>query len=825
MGSRYVPDLVLELEAAAELQGRGRAYKRICKLSNSNKDVVSWKFNEWDYGKNNIRLPCSARGLFILDDESGSVIVARGYDKFFSINETSFTRWDSIKKDTEGPYQVTLKANGCIIFVSGLEDGSLVVCSKHSTGPRDDVDRNHAEAGEHFLRKQLEKLNIDVRTLALDLYKNNITAVAEYCDDMFEEHILAYTNDKIGLYLHGVNHNERQFKTWAIDRVTAFGKKYGFKTIEHEEYPDVESLKTFLDECSTNGTYKGQEVEGFVIRCKKSIDKTDFFFKFKFEEPYLMYRQWREVTKDYIMSKSRVFRFRKHKFITNKYLDFVIPKLEADPNLCENFMKGFGIIKLRNEFLKDYGMTGVEILNHEKVLELEQANQIDHSAVDDKTKFLIFPIAVIGCGKTTTSMTINNLYPQTWGHVQNDDITGKDKSELIKRSLELLSKPEMKCVVVDRNNHQWRERKELFDWLDEYKEIYLPYDTNIKVIGISFAKREDLENVREITQERVFARGDDHQSIKLSKYGEKKVLGIMNGFIKRFQPVNEDRMPDCMFDRVIYLSVSEKNSSLNNSKIILEDLHKKYPVLIPNLPSDADLNLAFAKSLDYKPTVVKIMNRDKKQLKEKKGIPGSQIRNPKLIKPAYFFADVNEPEKLVSTLMRMVENHRADTDTSGYNILKKFFDEHRYQTQLHITLIHVAQARKGGEEEQKLWQQYMSRYDSYLKPKETLAPEVTQIRTETTTSVMADTLYWDENIVTVSVQMNDLIDEQEKTNAPLRCCNARPHITIGTVKDGVKPVYSNELLNKMSIKESQAYGYSLKLTDFEPILTTVCIHI
>lgn len=829
MESRNVADLVVKLEAAAKLQGRGRAYKRICKLSNSDKQVVSWKFNEWDYGKNNIELPCCARGLFILDDESSPVIVARGYDKFFNIDETSFTRWDTITKETSGPYNVTLKANGCIIFVSGLEDGSLVVCSKHSTGPRDDVDRNHAEAGEQFLREQLERVGIEPRELALDLYKNNVTAVAEYCDDTFEEHILEYTNDKIGLYLHGINYNEPHFKTWDIKKVNEFAKKYDFKTIEYEEYLDVDSLKKFLDECSTNGTYKGQEVEGFVIRCKKASDNTDFFFKFKFEEPYLMYRQLREVTKDYITSKSRIFRFKKHKFITNKYLDFVIPKLDSDAKLCEDYMRGFGIIKLRNEFLKDYGMTGVEILNHEKALELEQANKINHDLVDENTKFLIIPIAVIGCGKTTTSMTINNLYPETWGHIQNDDITGKDNSQLMKKSLELLAKPGMKCVVVDRNNHQWRERKELFEWLDEYKEDYLPYDTNIKVIGVSFTKREDLENVREITQERVFARGDDHQSIKLSKYGEKKVLGIMSGFIKRFQPVNEERMPDCQFDHVIHLSVNEKNSSLKNSKVILKELHEKYPVLVPSLPSDDDLDVAFEKSLNYKPTVVKIMNDSRpsrrERLKEKKEKGASQTPKPKAIKPVYFLADINEPADIIATLQKSLENLNGAIDESGYTILKEFFDSHAYQSKLHVTLIHVAQGKKGGEEEQKLWQQYCSKFEKYLKPEKPLEPEVTQFRTEMTTSVTIDTLYWDENIVTVSVRMSELMDENMCTIPALRCCNVTPHITIGVIKEGVRPVYSNELLKKMNADSNGASGFSVKLNNIDPFPATVCIHL
>lgn len=168
----------------------------MCDLFDSEKKVVSWKFQEWDYGKKNIKLPCNARGLFILEDGDKPEIVARGYDKFFNVDEVPFTKWEYIEKNTVGPYDVTLKSNGCIIFISGLADGTLVVCSKHSTGARTDVDRNHAESGKSFLLKQLAKLEIESRQFAKRLHELNVTAVAEYCDDSFEEHILAYEGKK-----------------------------------------------------------------------------------------------------------------------------------------------------------------------------------------------------------------------------------------------------------------------------------------------------------------------------------------------------------------------------------------------------------------------------------------------------------------------------------------------------------------------------------------------------------------------------------------------------------------------------------------------------
>lgn len=809
-GVKEVKSLVESLERSSELSGRGKASKRVCQLFDNNRRVVSWKFQEWDYGKKNITLPCNARGLFITDDKENPQIVARGYDKFFNIDEMGLTKWDAISKGTMGPYTVTLKSNGCIIFISGLEDGTLVVCSKHSTGPRDDVDRNHAEFGRNYLLGLLRERGIDVEQFSRRLYHLNVTLVAEYCDDSFEEHILEYTGDKAGLYLHGVNLNVPKFVTWPMKDVDRFAQEYGFKQTMYFDIPNISSLKSFLDKCSNDGTYNGMEVEGFVIRTHLIETGQDFFFKFKFEEPYLMYRQWREVTKQYISSKSRILKFKKHKFITNNYLDFVIPILDKDPKLCEQYMKGFGIIKLRNMFLQSYGMSGLEILNQEKVEELELKNATNNSdIVDEKTKFLIFPISVIGCGKTTTALTLTNLFPN-WGHVQNDDITGKDKSMLMKRSLELLAKPDIKCVFVDRNNHQRREREQLFNWTEELKENYLPYYTNIKTIGLSFASYEDLEQVRKLTIDRVFARGDNHQSIKSSVYGEQKVLGIMNGFVKRYQPVDENREPDSLFDYIVHLNSSVSNSSFLNSKETARKLHEKYPILVPHVPLDEQIEGALIKSLEYKPTIKKVVgsggnrNKDKKSDKSKK------------INPVYFSANVPNRESII----KIVKKSYEQLDPKKKSSLSKLVDEDKFQPKFHITLCHVTQSKKGTSEAKQLWSSYLNRYNPELEKLEGL-PQI--FTTSDKLNFKPTKLCWDGKIVSMVAQISSILDSHNQVIPGLSCGNTIPHITIGILQDGVKPFYSNELCQRIFNNDPPS-GSDLIELDEEDIEARICIN-
>ncbi|GKT54506.1 fungal tRNA ligase/adenylyltransferase [Colletotrichum tofieldiae] len=184
--------------------------------------VDSWKMQEWDYKKRD--LPTYARGLFTTKNRRNEPeIVVRGYDKFFNVGEVHETKWENILTRTKGPYELTLKENGCIIFISGLEDGTLLVCSKHSTGERGDADISHAIAGERMIEKQLAALGKTKEDLARELRDRNATAVAELCDDSFEEHILEYGPDKAGLYIHGINLNLPEFVTYPSALVQSFG--------------------------------------------------------------------------------------------------------------------------------------------------------------------------------------------------------------------------------------------------------------------------------------------------------------------------------------------------------------------------------------------------------------------------------------------------------------------------------------------------------------------------------------------------------------------------------------------------------------------------
>lgn len=145
-------------------------------------------------------MPTLARGLFTVDEEGQEPrIVVRGYDKFFNVGELPWTKVSApsfarippppltlsylqpkaLAEHTTGPFTVTWKENGCIIFLSALDQETLIVCSKHSTGQREEGVLSHAQVGEAWLDRHLEKRGRTRVELARELWRRGETAVAE----------------------------------------------------------------------------------------------------------------------------------------------------------------------------------------------------------------------------------------------------------------------------------------------------------------------------------------------------------------------------------------------------------------------------------------------------------------------------------------------------------------------------------------------------------------------------------------------------------------------------------------------------------------------
>ncbi|KKY24958.1 putative trna ligase [Phaeomoniella chlamydospora] len=741
--------------------------------------VDSWRFNDWDYKRAD--LPTYARGLFTARRKNGTPeIVIRGYDKFFNVGEVRSTEWSDVERNTVGPYELSVKENGCIIFMSGLEDGTLLVCSKHSTGNRNDVELSHAQAGERWVKKHLASVGKTTTELAQELRRMNVTAVGELCDDTFEEHVLEYPPDQAGLYLHGINFNLPEFATLSGPEVHHFADSWGFKKAQYVIIQDLDEVKSFLDKCAETGSWDGRDTEGFVVRCKRKLlsDNAyqDWFFKYKFEEPYLMYRQWREATKSAILGKPP--KIKKHKQITEQYLNYAKRQLAQNPKLAKEYNQNHGIIAMRDGFLQEIGKKGSDIIAQE----IERGEDSASAAVTEDV--VLVPVASIGCGKTTVALALVHLFG--WGHVQNDNIEGKGNRPKRFASAVTNALAEKPVVIADRNNHQKRERKQVI----EDVQAVVPKARCVALQYVHEPKGVLLPDIRKVTRRRVLDRGDNHQTIRAGSKGEDEIVNIMEGFLSRFEAVDTDRDPDDRFDEVIDLDISAE--SLENLETIINKLYSFYPKLFRGgMPTHEDMANAIEWALKNYTVDTKhdlSFGRNKPNGKAVGGgRPDSQsepMAPAQLVKRLEYFGIPVSTTNINSTLAALFHNLPAE-EARMYQLLKQ---SRRIQPEFHVTLIH----RVTGKKNPDMWQKYT---DLYLNA-------LTQGRGERTPSlggarVRLERVVWDTKIMTFVVRI--LPPEHIQSGSVseyLACANDIPHITVGTAHETIKPKESNDLLRR-----------------------------
>ncbi|RMJ25285.1 hypothetical protein PHISP_03861 [Aspergillus sp. HF37] len=780
-----VKQLVASLDAASK-KGKQKGKRTFsCKKStfevagSNNIAVDSWKFLDWDYKRGD--LPTYARGLFTTTLKNGTPeISVRGYDKFFNVDEVNSTKWRNVEMNTHGPYELSVKENGCIIFISGLEDDTLLVCSKHSTGAREDTNMSHAQAGEKWIERHTTSVGKTVKDLARELRRMNATAVGELCDDSFEEHVLAYDAASSGIYLHGINFNLPEFATLPAFEVHAFADQWGFKKANFVTFDDLKSVQGFLGKCAETGTWDGRETEGFVIRCQMSEGGTgpyrDWFFKYKFDEPYLMYRQWRECTKAVIAKKFP--KIKKHHKITEEYLQYARRQLANDPKLGALYNQNHGIIAMREGFLKERGLKGSELI----------AMEAESHGKEVTKNVVLVTVASLGCGKTTVAVALTKLFG--WGHVQNDNIP-KQKNKPKKFAFDITSQLASHPVVIaDRNNHQMRERKQI---MDDVRPV-LPDAQFVALQYVHEPKDQLIPGIREVTRRRVLDRGDNHQTIRAGTKSSEDIVGIMDGFLNRFEGVDTNRSPDEDFDKVIDLDIAAE--SRENLETVVKALHSSYPRLVERMPTPQELDDALNSAMrDYhvqldlshgyesKQGQKKPNNNNNNNSQQQKGKPATPEALSKQIE--YFNISVPSQE-ITSTLQTLFPSGTPPEKARTYNHL---VNTRRIQPNFHVTLIHRAMKK----DRPQIWDLLAAKYIQTMKEKPeseaNITPPLAPAR------IRLERLIWDSRIMAFVVRIlppgND-----DQVRDPWPCANDVPHVTVGTVAPDVKPKESNDLLKR-----------------------------
>jgi tRNA ligase len=452
-------------------------------------------------------------------------------------------------------------------------------------------------------------------------------------------------------------------------------------------------VREFLEDVGRHGEYEGRAVEGFVVRCRLS-DKPgvepyhDWFFKYKFEEPYLMYRQWRECTKALIAGKTP--KIRKHVRITEEYLAYTKKYLAANPRRADEYNKNHGIIALRDAFLAAKGLGGVAAAN----LEDDQGSGDVEAHPEIVGNVFLVPIATIGCGKTTLAVALAHLFG--WGHVQNDNITGKARPPRFMQACYDVLDGGAPVVLADRNNSGSLERKQLINDVRLGRE-------GAKIVALNWL-HDSIDDVRRITRERVSARGNNHQTIHMAS-DSSKYITIMEGFLRRFEPFDATRRPDNGFDACIDLDPTA--DSRQNLEAVVERLHKMYPGIVAEMPTAEQLDEAVEVALGYRPDPRHVIaaqpdSRGKKDKDQRNQQPAKPPR-----KQVLEYVGVTLPRAGIVGALEGLFKGKAPDEARFWTQLNKMG---RVQPAFHVTLMH----RAGETQNRELWERYKTQHQEAL---------------------------------------------------------------------------------------------------------------
>ncbi|KAJ1340460.1 hypothetical protein BSLG_004907 [Batrachochytrium salamandrivorans] len=740
--------------------------------------IYSYNCFEWAFLKQSSGLPVQARGLFVREHPtvSGSWrIVIRGYDKFFNVGEVPDTMWENIIENTIGPYEVTLKENGCIIFISAVE-GHVIVTSKHSLGPSKDPKRgrpSHADMGERWLDTHLQRSGRSRQELVDYLAKHNVTAVFELADDDFEEHILEYPPERRGLYLHGINENTPRFSTWESARVAAFGEQFGFFGVETLVMSNVTDVRMFSDECRETGSYKGRPIEGLKLRTcflniqlKGIIRIRNMFLREEEGLDSICGRHITDLAKKINMDDESYSKLGKD--------GTVVYRIIASSDICE---------------MVDSSGDDVRAHTTPELTGLEGAEKV-----------LLIPIASIGVGKTTLARTLTFLFPSEIGHVQNDDIRSKKSArEFSAKIMEMFKTKNV--VFADRNNHLSQHREVLSF---AFKGVF----PSGKIVALDWGIDNcNHKKLIDLTINRIYARGDNHQT--LTPKGTPRFVGIIHGFVKRRDSLDLASPSDSMVDTVLPMSVV--GPVVLNVKTIIDKLGWK-------MPTTSELDTASKAALEYKvenPYIcdppVSVPNTASNQpeteiqskmedsletglISQMKNLDVSAKITPKTKNPSYFAIKIsNDLEPILSELFSSVG---ADISLFWNTLVTSGRVAGSRKRQWHVTL-----AFKGTGE---IYNQYLELWKTQTQqpPGESvtaacpppLAVDDTNLPRSDQSSAICigqeEQIYlkevvWDGDIMAIAV-------ERLSPNIPV--ANKFAHITVATADDSIKSVLSNTLL-------------------------------
>ena len=217
----------------------------------------------------------TARGLYI--NTGDGTIIARGYNKFFNMEEAENTKMLNLQRNLAYPLHAYVKENGYLGII-GYDEASneLVITSKS------DITGDYAI---WFKELFLKKTTAETRENMIEYIKeHDVTCLFEVVDIEHDPHIIDY--DESEIYLLDIVKNDLQFSKLDYNELLAMASLFSLKC-KKLAYT-INSWNDFLKWnemiSSQDYKYRGKYIEGFVIE-----DSSGFMFKKKCD----YYRNWK----------------------------------------------------------------------------------------------------------------------------------------------------------------------------------------------------------------------------------------------------------------------------------------------------------------------------------------------------------------------------------------------------------------------------------------------------------------------------------------------------------------------------------------------------
>ena len=275
------------------------------------------------YKKNWNEYTCKARGLFI--DTAKDKVVARGYEKFFNINERKETELEHLLVKFKNKITCYKKENGFLGIMS-LVNGKLFLASKST---------NKGKFAEYF-QTIFNDSDIDKIKLINYLESHDVSLTFEVIDIENDPHIIKY--DKSKIVLLDIIHNKYEFEKEPYEKVVALSKTIGCecKTI-YKEFNNVRDFHKWYIENTDEEDLSKDYIEGVVIESSGLMTKLKF--------PYYNFWKFMRKVKEQVAHKGT-------------------PKLSSLFNATANYFYAWlkkqnektlanDIITLRDKFLED----------------------------------------------------------------------------------------------------------------------------------------------------------------------------------------------------------------------------------------------------------------------------------------------------------------------------------------------------------------------------------------------------------------------------------------------------------------------------------------